>query len=797
MKKLFTILALILLCVCCAACFTACEGKNVDILHTHTFVDTVINPTCTSGGYTLHKCECGEEYKDNFTDALSHNYINGKCSLCGASDPNYVEPVEECTHDYAWTIIKNPTCTEKGEKTATCTLCFATKTEEINATGHKFTNYVSDGNATYENDGTKTAYCNNGCGAKDTIPDIGSKLVHTGIKFNALTTNGTNVNGKVPNEQTTFSFLTEISVSGNATFSVSYDINGNNKIPTKTANLNVGDNVFYVLEEINGNASNLFTVTIRRKPIYTVSFNTNGGTNVASQQIEEDNFANEPSALTRAGYNFISWDYDFDEPIKGNTTINAQWNYFTLTTTRNDTSAGTVTTHNETKISIGESVTITATTNAGYKFIGWFNGETELDTNLSYTFDMLDENLIYTAKWEIAAEMLNFNFTSSTSTCAITGIKDKTIAEIIVPDYITQMSRGVFSGCFNLVSITIPFVGERVKTVSDTYQSPFGSIFGTSSYIGGTATEQKYYGGSIGSTTNTTYYIPSSLKRVIVTGGNILYGAFYNCSGLTSIKIPDNVTSIGAYAFRGCSSLIRLKLPDSVITIGTGAFHSCIRLKSVNIPNSISIIEGLTFYNCRSLTNITIPESVNNIGYYAFEYCWKLVEIYNKSELIITAGNSYKDNGRLGAFAKNVYTPTNGMSKLHTDSNGYIIFSDGTDNILMGYKGTETDLTLPYGATEIYSLAFVNDCSLTNITISDGITIIGGNAFSRCVNLTSITLSSSLKVIGWQALNNCVNLTDIIFMGTREQWESVEKDGGWNYKVPAQVVHCSDGDINI
>ena len=97
----------------------------------------------------------------------------------------------------------------------------------------------------------------------------------------------------------------------------------------------------------------------------------------------------------------------------------------------------------------------------------------------------------------------------------------------------------------SLGSITIPFVGGSRKTSSDTYQYPFGYIFGTSSYTGGTATAQYYYGSSTSSTTNTTYYIPSSLKSVTVTGGNILRDAFYNCSKLTSVTIGNGVTSIG------------------------------------------------------------------------------------------------------------------------------------------------------------------------------------------------------------------------------------------------------------
>ena len=341
------------------------------------------------------------------------------------------------------------------------------------------------------------------------------------------------------------------------------------------------------------------------------------------------------------------------------------------------------------------------------------------------------------------------------------------LTSITIPDSATSIASGALSGCSTLESITIPFVGaEADKTSSDTYQYPFGYIFGTSSYTGGEAITQYYYGGSTSSTTSTKYYIPASLRSVKVTGGNILYGAFYNCFMLTSVTIPDGVTSIGASAFEDCTGLTSITIPDSVTSIGSEAFYNCRGLTSVTIPDSVTSIgssafydcDGLTsvtipdsvtsigyraFYGCRGLTSVTIPDSVTSIGDYAFEGCYKLIEVYNKSSLDITAGSS--ENGYVARYAKNVYTEEGGSWFTDT-ADGFRFFYDGTDGYLMGYYGEETEITLPdgftaYDGTEVteyavYNYAFYYCDGLTSVTIPDSVTSIGSYAFRSCSNLT-------------------------------------------------------------
>ena len=225
------------------------------------------------------------------------------------------------------------------------------------------------------------------------------------------------------------------------------------------------------------------------------------------------------------------------------------------------------------------------------------------------------------------------------------------IEEVIISDLVTNINMNSLYGLSGLKKLTIPFVGQKIKTSSETYQYPLGWIFGLLSYTGSTGTMQYYYGSNTSSPTNTTYYIPTSLKTVIVTGGNILLGAFYGCGNLTNITLPNNITSIENMAFLGCSSLMsitipegvtnmgdsifsgcsslqNITIPDSVTDMGYGVFYGCSGLIGITIPNNITNLKSMTFYNCNGLLSITIYNTLIQISSYAFYGCSSLSKVY-------------------------------------------------------------------------------------------------------------------------------------------------------------------------
>ena len=154
----------------------------------------------------------------------------------------------------------------------------------------------------------------------------------------------------------------------------------------------------------------------------------------------------------------------------------------------------------------------------------------------------------------------------------------------------------------SLTKMTLPFVGGSIRTEADTDQYPFGYVFGRSNTNAAVyAQVQQSYRTTPSTTTSAVYSVPKSLMEVTVTGGNILYGVFYNCSFLTKIVLPDGITDLGERAFFGCAGLTSLEIPSSVIRLGAHLFDGCTNASfdSVVLPAGLKEIGESAFRGSR------------------------------------------------------------------------------------------------------------------------------------------------------------------------------------------------------
>ena len=297
--------------------------------------------------------------------------------------------------------------------------------------------------------------------------------------------------------------------------------------------------------------------------------------------------------------------------------------------------------------------------------------------------------------------------------------------------------------------------------------------------------EGEYTVSGIGTCTDTEILIPTTYNGMPVV--SVEASAFLNNTAITSVVLPDGITSIGENAFNGCESLTSVTFGKNsqLSSIGPGAFNYCYSLESITIPESVTNIGseafnyccGLrsvtfgensqltsigdyAFLGCYSLESITIPASVTSIGEWAFVECYRLVEVWNLSKLNITAGS--EDNGYVGYYAKRVETEPS-ESYVYTDENGYVIYYDGKVKALINYIGNETKLTIPADITELNCFALSDCYNITSVTFGENsqLTSIGEGAFNWCESLESITIPDSVTSIGEGAFCCCAKLTSI------------------------------------
>ena len=257
-----------------------------------------------------------------------------------------------------------------------------------------------------------------------------------------------------------------------------------------------------------------------------------------------------------------------------------------------------------------------------------------------------------------------------------------------------------------------------------------------------------------------------NLEEIIVSANNPVYssldGVLYNKDKTEllkwpdkklSVTIPESVTSIGDWAFSYCSSLTSVTIPESVTSIGDEAFYDCSGLTSIMLPESVTSIGGWAFFYCSSLTSVTIPESVESIGNCAFEDCRGLTSV------TIPASVERLGTGVFSSCVNLEEIIVSANNPVYSSLDGVLYNKDKTE--LLKWPDKKLSVTIPESVTSIGESAFEDCYGLTTITLPESVTSIGDWAFSYCISLTSMTIPESVTSIGVGAFSYCSGLTSM------------------------------------
>ena len=231
--------------------------------------------------------------------------------------------------------------------------------------------------------------------------------------------------------------------------------------------------------------------------------------------------------------------------------------------------------------------------------------------------------------------------------------------------------------------------------------------------------------------------------------------AFNECTGLTSVTIPQSVTEIGRYAFSGCTGLTSIEIPEGVTSIGGGTFYECTGLTSITIPNSVTSIDENTFSGCTGLTSIELSNSVTSIGSQAFYGCTALISLTIPNSVTSIGDNELSVFENCTGLTSIIVEDGNSIYDSRDNCNA--IIETATNSIVLGCKNT----IIPNSVTSIGSYAFPGCTGLTSINIPESVTSIGGGAFINCIGLTSIEIPESVTSIDYSAFFGCTGLTSV------------------------------------
>lgn len=309
--------------------------------------------------------------------------------------------------------------------------------------------------------------------------------------------------------------------------------------------------------------------------------------------------------------------------------------------------------------------------------------------------------------------------------------KQSTFTELVIPGSVTSIGANAFEYCTSLKNVTIE-AGSSLTIGNQAFQYCYAlETFTVGSGHSYTLGQYAFRG-------------CTSLKEMDLSDVDISAATplstyiFYDCSSLTSVILPEGLTSLPNYMFQKCTSLTYVYLPSTLTTLGQYAFNECTSLKEITLPDGATSLGGYMFMNCYSLEKVVLPSTVTSISVQAFQNCGSLYVI------------TY--NGDTGYRADMDYSGV-----------GYCAFSDALQSIgNYAFDGCGfISFNIPYITGSFGTYMLRGNASLKYVTIADGVTSLAQYTFQNCTSLEYIDLNDVTTFSGMYVFSGCTALKSI------------------------------------